>query len=214
MTAFTDTLAALSAAASVGEPLDELEEQLFAAYLAGRAAGTFGGNTATALPWPAPTDPVAAGADAIRALAEAIDPRLGGGYRSQTDTSTATIPTATWTRVGCTVAESSAGTDIAANGGGVTCVLAGWYRVDAYVNWQGGLGTAVPTVAFAQLADTGPGTYARSQGGSPGAVALIQTGSWVKKMTAGETVAIFVLQSSGSNQTITNRRLAVTRVAT
>lgn len=34
------------------------------------------GTTAQGLPYPEPTDPVAAGADAIRALAEAIDPKL------------------------------------------------------------------------------------------------------------------------------------------
>lgn len=210
---FGDALTRLSVALANGDDTAAAEQDLFAAYMAQRAANPRSGQTTTALPWPSPTDPVAAGADAIRALAEAIDPRLGGGYRSQTDTSTATIPTAAWTRVGTTVAESALGTDVAANGGGMTCVVAGWYRVDAYINWQAGLGTALPTIAFAQLADSGPGTYNRSQVGSPGSFALIQTGSWVKRMSAGETVSIWVLQSSGSNQTITNRRLAVHRVA-
>lgn len=211
MTTYIELLGSLLLAGKDADP--ELAEATHAAYIEALEAELFGGSTTTALPWPAPTDPVAAGADAIRALAEAIDPRLGGGYRTQTDTSTATIPTATWTRIGTTVAETSAGTDVAANGGGMTCTVAGLYRVDALVTWAGGLGTAVPTIAFGQLTDSGPGTYMRSQGGSPGAFALIMTGSWIKRMSAGETVAIFVLQSSGSNATITNRRLGVHRVS-
>lgn len=38
------------------------------------------GTTTTGLPYPEPTDPVAAGADAIKALALAIDPRLSGPW--------------------------------------------------------------------------------------------------------------------------------------
>lgn len=48
----------------------DLAEQLHATYL----ALALGGTTPGGYPYPDPTDPVASGADAIRALAEAADP--------------------------------------------------------------------------------------------------------------------------------------------
>jgi hypothetical protein len=48
-----------------------------------------GTTTKLLLPYPEPTDPVAAGADAIKALAQAIDTTLPGvGYVAQTSTGT------------------------------------------------------------------------------------------------------------------------------
>jgi hypothetical protein len=170
-------------------------------------------NTTYGLPYPLGTDKVRNGAANIQALAQAIDPRLGGGYRSQTDSSTATIGSGVWVRVGVTVAEWSSGTDVTANGGGMTCAVAGWYRVDAFVAWAGGLGTGSPILGFGQLADSAAAVNYRTQAPPVGAGALTQAGSWVKRMSAGETVALWVLQSSGSNATITTRRLAVHRVA-
>jgi hypothetical protein len=51
-----------------GNPVD-LADELHARYLALPRAGA----TPAGLPYPSPTDPIAQGADAIRALAEAID---------------------------------------------------------------------------------------------------------------------------------------------
>lgn len=48
------------------------------------------GTTAHGLPYPEPTDPVANGADAIRALAEAIDPNVLAGTLVTTATTGAT----------------------------------------------------------------------------------------------------------------------------
>jgi hypothetical protein len=59
------------AALPPGDPAaPALIDRLHAAYLVTPRGGTTGGG----LPYPSPTDPVAAGADAIRALAEAVDP--------------------------------------------------------------------------------------------------------------------------------------------
>lgn len=48
----------------------DLVERLHAAYLA--TPSPLGGTTGAGLPYPSPTDPIAGGADAIRALAEAV----------------------------------------------------------------------------------------------------------------------------------------------
>lgn len=57
-----------AAAAADGDPTDELVEQLHARYL----QLLRGGQTTDGYPYPDPTDPLAEGADAIRALAEAL----------------------------------------------------------------------------------------------------------------------------------------------
>lgn len=54
-------------------PSRELADEVHARYL----ALPRGGTTPSGLPYPSPTDPVAAGADAIRALAESTDPFVG-----------------------------------------------------------------------------------------------------------------------------------------
>jgi hypothetical protein len=51
-----------------------LVEQLHARYLELREINALGGVATNGLPYPLPTDPLAAGADAIRALAEALAP--------------------------------------------------------------------------------------------------------------------------------------------
>lgn len=56
------------------QPTPELRDRLHARYVALREAELLGGTTSSGLPYPDPSDPVAGGADAIRALAEALDP--------------------------------------------------------------------------------------------------------------------------------------------
>lgn len=56
----------------VAAPTDQARELAHARYLLAVAA--LGGTTGAGLPYPDPSDPVAGGADAIRALAEALDP--------------------------------------------------------------------------------------------------------------------------------------------
>lgn len=69
---YESQLAEASAADDAGAPRDdvlEILERLHATYL----ELVRGGVTPTGLPYPAPTDPLSEGADAIRALAEAVD---------------------------------------------------------------------------------------------------------------------------------------------
>lgn len=53
-----------------------LDEQIYAGYL----ELTRGGTTPRGLPWPSPVDPLWEGADAIRALAEAVDAQTTAIY--------------------------------------------------------------------------------------------------------------------------------------
>ena len=65
------TLYAELVAATDPAKIAKLQEEAHALYL----AEVFAANTPNGFPYPAPTDPVSQGADAIRALAEALDPR-------------------------------------------------------------------------------------------------------------------------------------------
>lgn len=66
---YEQLLSDATAAAAADDVDPEILEQLHSRYL----DLVRGGNTPTGLPYPSPTDPLAEGADAIRALAEAID---------------------------------------------------------------------------------------------------------------------------------------------
>jgi hypothetical protein len=290
--------AALGAAIRAGEPVDQLAEQLHAAYLALLEAGTFGATTPIAgLPYPAPTDPVAAGADNFQALATTLDtlvnntiatPASAGfagaypmgvsiaatastdagwptpvngvvvtirhptgavqwWYRLNTSspevwvrtllstsasawqqvvgsglgdyvilnaTSSVTVPTGTWTLVGCTTLESSYGSTVTQSGGAAAVTPKGLYDIDASVAWSGGgNNTAGPPIIGVGATTLGSAdTWTRSQLPPPGNGALYQSARWMRAQAAGTNIAIWVLQASGANQTVTNRRLAVRRV--
>ena len=66
--------AAVALLAAPAEQQTDLAVQLHQLYVQGQAAGLFSANTTGGLPYPLPTDPVAAGADAIQSLAKALDP--------------------------------------------------------------------------------------------------------------------------------------------
>ncbi len=70
MSDLTDLLVQMQSVAP-GDELDALIAQALAAYLAEPRAATGKG-----LPYPAPTDPIASGATAIQALAEAVDLKI------------------------------------------------------------------------------------------------------------------------------------------
>lgn len=73
-----ETYLSLHARLQVATPTETptLVADLFAAYRALLDVGLLGGATTNGLPYPSPTDPLYQGADAIRALAEALDPRI------------------------------------------------------------------------------------------------------------------------------------------
>jgi len=91
----------------------DLVEQLHTRYL----ELLRGGKTTGGLPYPDPTDPVAEGADAIRSLAEAIDPRTpaawAGGQAtvnvsaSVTGSTTVTLPVGRFTKAPQVVGSAS-----------------------------------------------------------------------------------------------------------
>jgi hypothetical protein len=153
------------------------------------------GTTTGGLPYPEPTDPVSAGANAIKALAQALDPAwwrcerlaqfaVGGGGTDVTVGAGA----AAWE-----VFETNFG---AASGVNIALPKAGVYSVTAAATIAIAQGTRI-TVAVNASGGAGVGMQLASPAGAGMNQAYIATG--VIRVAAGETVQMIVAQNSGSS---------------
>lgn len=208
MTTYVDLLGDLLRSGAAADP--ELAEAVHAAYLEELGVGTFGAVTAGGLPYPVPTDPVAAGADAIRALAEAVDVKFSD-YRTQTANDSRSIGTGVWTTVPVGTAETSAGSSVAAGTTGMTIAQTGEFLIHALVLWGPFAAAATPMIGVSQIGDAGPSAFYRSSTQlSTGSITI--AAAWTRRHTAGDTVVLFANQSSGASVPITTRRLAIHRI--
>jgi hypothetical protein len=186
-------------------------DQFVADYLDGRAGGT---TPVAGLPYPGPDDPVYQGAAAIQALATAVDPLVNSrGWRSQSDTSSVTIPTAVWTKVHTNTQDDAGGSGLLYNNGGMTISIGGLYTVEGQVNWNAAGAGGTRIVGVALQAGSGPlGSDPKQGAGGPVSVSMIQSVAATKRYAAGTVIHLWVYQSSGANLTILDRRLTVRRV--
>jgi len=158
------------------------------------------GITANGLPYPVPTDPIADGADAIRALAEALDPRI--------KSSPGVVLTATGISIG-----SSAANDINWNGeisdpdnwhaaNAVDVVVpagkGGRYTVSATLILNGGL---LGTLAAMSAMINGTTMYSLPLESAWFGGTL----TFVRTLAAGDTIKFQVYQNSGAARGVTGR---------
>jgi hypothetical protein len=213
MTEYADVLTRLSGALSAREDTDALREELFAAYLAGRAASLFGGTTPAGLPWPAPTDPVAAGADAIRALAEAVDPtvRNNDQYLILNGATAVTLGAGAWSSISWPTVEKQKGTDVTQSGNGFVLNAGGVFGISVMLTWTTALNGNF-SMGIGPSAGSGPDALYRASMPTP-AAGLTLTAYWERPVNAGTALSLFVIQNGTGTQTIGGRRLSIRRLS-
>jgi hypothetical protein len=137
--------------------------------------------------------------------------RAGGDiYRILNGTTTLTLGTGAWSTIGWVSTESNMG-DISLSGNYMVAATAGTYRIDAMLTFSTAI-TGNPLMGLGNSAASGADGLFRIQGYANG-TGLIMAGSWLRVMNAGDNVGVWVQQNTGSNQSITNRRFAMQRVA-
>lgn len=156
-------------------------------------------------PYPLPSDPVAAGAAVITALAAFVDPAEVTAVRSASNN----IPTATWILIVWSGAQDQKGSGLSVGNGssGVTCTKAGRYRVDMAGSIPGGatgrrgVGIAISTATATQFQLVAP-----TPSGS-------NTLSYSSSITvpAGGMISGFMYQDSGATIVATGLSMTVNR---
>jgi len=197
----------------LGHPPDPFDE-LVAAYLDARAGGTTPGG----LPYPAPTDPVAQGAAAIQALATAVDALVfPKDYRAITGTSTVTISTGVWTKVGVWLAAEpgAVGSGITSSANGLQLLVPGVYLLSAMVEWAGGSSGGRRLMGFGTAAAASAGAFYRNSVITPDTSAVDQTYSEVIYVDAASvgSWSLWVNQNTAATLNLANRRFAARRIA-
>jgi hypothetical protein len=146
------------------------------------------GTTPGSLPYPLPTDPIAGGADAIKALAQSIDPAIlvMGGPVADTG-----IAAATWTTIGGPPATTVRGITYDPVTGIATIQQAGQYRIDANAAFNAATaGDRLLRVTLNGVADPG-NTLITTIAAGVSVLAMLRV-SIVKQLAVGDTLRMQV----------------------
>lgn len=191
------------------DELDELTAELHALYLTGRDAGVFAANTAGGLPYPLPTDPVAAGADAIRALAEAVNSGATLVRRATMNVANNTAVAIQWSGA---LNTPNVGDSVPGTTNGVTIGKPGVFLIHAVAHWDA---NATGTRQL-QLLDNGAvitDDIADIKVSAGASTRTINDVIRAVRLVAGDVVNAQVTQTSGVTLGMLWARLHVYRIA-
>lgn len=171
--------------------------------------GVLSAVTPGGLPYPVSSDPANQGANAIKALALALDPQYTDANQPQTPSQN--IPSAAWTLVPCPTIQGTYGTIIVpstAVAGGFRFLQAGRFFVEGHISFVSNA-TGRRGVGFS--ANTGgPGTnrMVLGQGPTSGTATIAYSCMW--QANVNTEVLLMAYQDSGAALDIQSRGMRVT----
>lgn len=166
------------------------------------------GPTPGGLPYPDPSAPVSGGADAIRALALALDPAGMSMGRLEA----ATVQTTTWTHWSMTRTIYTRGGAASDAAGGIRVTAAGLYSVSATADLGGAAGGTRRGIGVGQQ-DAIVAGWPRILLPPSGSNAMNLAVAGTVYMAAGQRVGLFLFQDSPGGIVATTAVLTVVKVA-
>jgi hypothetical protein len=164
-----------------------------------------GGTTGSGLPFPLGTDFTVNGDNAIKALAETVDGRIGTVIDCQT-TATISIPSGQWSAIPVTmVAERDPGNLIHSDVNSPITDVAAWWDILAWTRWNSAA-TGRRLVGWHTSTAGNPGTFAQSA--IPAVAGLLSHAHRdIASIPAASRIALWVFQDSGAAVSVTAGRI-------